>query len=156
MASGRLAEYHVPSSTIPNMHCQSALQLGPHGWRYTHAGIHKYFIHMPQQQNSHLTLIFINMLHEDKNTCGNSKTAQTLMQFVLISGFSKIQITNLRFTVYLCNTTDYRFHYSNPVTDPFLLVTYIMQLHLTSRALGIKTPLNGYETFNAVTFKTVL
>jgi hypothetical protein len=38
MASGRLAEYHVRGSTIPNMHCQSALQLGPHGWRYTHAG----------------------------------------------------------------------------------------------------------------------
>jgi hypothetical protein len=37
MASARLAEYHVPGSTIPNMHYQSALQLGPRGWRYTHA-----------------------------------------------------------------------------------------------------------------------
>jgi len=86
MASGRLAEYHVQGSTIPNMHYQSALQLGLHEWRYTHAGTHKYFIHETAAlltKTPKLTLMYINTLHKDQNPDRTSNTAQTFLPFDL-------------------------------------------------------------------------
>jgi hypothetical protein len=58
IASGHRAEYRVQGSTVPNMHCQSALHLGRHGWRYTHAGTHKYCIHNTSQQHHLVTDLF--------------------------------------------------------------------------------------------------
>jgi len=135
MASGRLAEYHVPGSTIPNMHCQSALQLGPHGWRYTHAGTHKYFIHV----TAALLTTTPRLLSFLSIRCTKIKIpAQLVKQYILeiwpISGFTKVKFPIFGF-VYCCNRTRHcRFHYSNPVTGSFPLVTCMTELRLTSRA----------------------
>jgi len=101
------------------------------------------------------------MLHQDQNTARTSNTAQTFLQSdVFISGFSKAWFMYLPFyTVYLCNRTQhYRFHYSNPVTDPFLLVNCMIKEHLTLRVLirniGNKTTyFNGTKHSNPLHLK---